>query len=85
MPKKEKVKTVKIELENLGTESKDIHVDRKIIGELKALAKIQKNSKTAENFANLLGNDGKDFPTPEKENEEKQINLIADSFEVEEE
>jgi hypothetical protein len=84
MPEEKELKTVEIKLEDCFCESKDIEVDRKIVGELKALAKIQKNSKVAENFANILGNDGKDFPTPEKE-EERQIDLLADSFEIEEE
>jgi hypothetical protein len=85
MPEEKELKTVEIKLEDCFCESKDIQVDRKIVGELKALAKIQENSEVAENFANMLGNNGKDFPNAEKELEEKQIDLIADGFEIEEE
>ena len=85
MPEEVKVKSVEIKLEDMSTLNKNIQVDKKIVGELKALAKIQKNTEVIEDFASMLGNEGKDFPNPQKEQEESEINLLADSFEIEEE
>ena len=73
------IKTIPIELE-LEHEEYQIQIDEKTLEDLKALAKLQKATATAELFATIIGNEGKDVP---KSNyTEKLIVEIANSLEV---
>lgn len=71
----------KLELEDTGEIT--LKVTEELISKLRALAKQQKAESSAEKFAEILGNGGKD--TPEAFVEEAKINSIADTLEIEEE
>jgi len=64
-------------------EDKEIKVTEDFICNLRALAKRQKAESSAEEFAQILGNDGNDIPKPTAE--DAQILRIAEELEIEEE
>ena len=71
------------QLEAEPTEEGEMKVTEEFIAELRALAKLQKAESSAEEFAKILGDEGKDVPKPSPD--ESQINSIADSLEIIEE
>lgn len=76
--------TVKLEAEIAeGVLKLKKELTNKLISEIRALAQLQKAEKSAEEFAKILGNNGKDVPKPTPE--EAQINKIANELDIEEE
>ena len=71
------------QLETEPTNEGVMKVTEEFINGLRALAKRQKAEKSADKFAQILGNNGKDIPKPTPE--EAQISSIAEGLEIEEE
>lgn len=71
------------QLEVEPTSNGVLKVTEKFISDLRALAKRQKAEENVENFVKILGNKGKDVPKLNPE--EIEINLLTESFEIEEE
>ena len=76
-------RTFRAQLEQEKVEEGDMKVTEEFINGLRALAKRQKAESKADEFAKILGNEGKDIPKPTPQ--EAQINIIAEGLEIEEE